>query len=492
MSADIVRHQPPGAHRSRAGPLRSETDRSAGHLPVPVASRASVRRGIGQPSEPGAAGELGEVAQGGRIVATVEGGVEARSQAQGSSTSRMRPTVSAACRASASRPSPLELGRGGTQDRQSWGTRPRPSGRRRPPARAGGRIPGPIGRGAASIGRRGPIRGPASRRARDGRDRALPRRPGRWPCFGATDVVGMSRHDRLELGQPRVAIRIGPRGCSAIRRKTRHPGVDVARRRLESSPARCPGLLVGQLGSRARVSSPSSAPVCGKHPGIRLPARVPDLERPALDPQDPPQEPPGPRDRSGRRRWPGGGCARPSPRGSDSGGLASPRWAAPLRHCAVQPPPGSQRLGPIFADGRLGLWPVTARAIRESNHDQEDQQPYDRDPPSHRRPHPPPAAPAERSNRTGSRRGRLRRGRGLGAGAERPAGRRRIGTCRGGWRVAGERPIPHRPPTARMHSGASRRELRRSTTQQNLMCLEPSAPRADNGPAGEIGFVSKR
>ena len=56
--------------------------------------------GVGQPGQPDAAGERGEFAEGGRIVEMLEGRLEARRQAQGVERSRMRPTASAACRAS--------------------------------------------------------------------------------------------------------------------------------------------------------------------------------------------------------------------------------------------------------------------------------------------------------------------------------------------------------------------------------------------------------
>ena len=139
---------------------------------------------------------------------------------RGSSASRMRPTVSAAWRASATRPVLCRERRGRTRTASPGGARRRPSGTRRPPARAGGHIPGPIGRGAANIGSRGPIRGPASRRAGRGHGRArrhgqggdqrLAR--GRWS--GCSDTIASSSASR--------ASRSGssPRGWTAIRCKS--------------------------------------------------------------------------------------------------------------------------------------------------------------------------------------------------------------------------------------------------------------------------------
>ena len=68
------------------------------------------------------AGQVGEVAQGDRVVAMGEGDVEARPSVRGSSASRMRPMVTAAWRASASRRRIRRERAMHDHDRQSWGS----------------------------------------------------------------------------------------------------------------------------------------------------------------------------------------------------------------------------------------------------------------------------------------------------------------------------------------------------------------------------------
>ena len=68
----------------------------------------------------------------------------------------------------------------------------------------------------------------------------------------------MSCHDRLELGQPYVAIRIGRAGLRRDPLQPRHPGVDVAGIGVDPAPQGGADLLIAQIRQQRHDSSPRS------------------------------------------------------------------------------------------------------------------------------------------------------------------------------------------------------------------------------------------